>query len=74
VVIDIQATFLDTASRADLIQEIGKLCLRRDPNLPKRLSDYQRTQTYQHSDIIRVWKGKNAVAQKLGDDLGSIKN
>lgn len=54
VVVDVQATFLGTASRADLIKEIGKLYLRRDPNLPKQLSDHQRTQAYQRPDIIRI--------------------
>ena len=74
MVVDVQATFLGTASRADLIKEIGKLCLRRDPNLPKRLSDHQRTQAHQHPDVIRAQKEKDALAQKLKDDFGSIKN
>ena len=74
VVVDVQATFLGTASRADLIKEIGKLCLRRDPNLPKRLSDHQRTQAHQHPDVIRAQKEKDLLAQNLKDDFGTIKN
>ncbi|KAI4192102.1 MAG: hypothetical protein LQ350_008699, partial [Teloschistes chrysophthalmus] len=74
VVVDVQATFLGTASRGDLIKEIGKLCLRRDPNLPKRLLEQQRTQAYQRHDITRAQEEKNALAQKLKDDFGSIKN
>ena len=74
MVVDVQATFLGTASRADLIKEIGKLCLRRDPNLPKRLSDHQRTQAHQHPDVVRAQKEKDALAQRLKDDFGSIKN
>ncbi len=74
VVVDVQATFLGTASRSDLIKEIGKLCLRRDPNLPKRLSDDQRMQAHQHSDVIRAQKQKDAIAQRLQNDFGSIKN
>ena len=74
MVVDVQATFLGTASRADLIKEISKLCLHRDPNLPKRLSDHQRTQAHQHSDVIHAEKEENTVAQKLIDDFGSIKN
>ncbi|KAI4086156.1 MAG: hypothetical protein L6R37_008439, partial [Teloschistes peruensis] len=74
VVVDVQATFLGTASRADLIKEIGKLCLRRDPNLPKQLSDHQRTQACQRPDIIRIQQEKDALAQKLKNDFGTIKN
>ena len=74
MVVDVQATFLGTASRADLIKEIGKLCLRRDPNLPKWLSDHQRTQAHQHPDVIRAQKEKDALAQGLKDDFGFIKN
>ena len=74
MVVDVQATFLGTASRADLIKEIGKLCLRRDPNLLKRLLDHQRTQAHQHPDVIIAQKEKDALAQRLKDDYGSIKN
>ena len=74
MVVDVQATFLGTASKADLIKEIGKLCLRRDPNLPKRLSDHQRTQAHQHPDVTRVQKEKDVLTQKLKDEFGSIKN
>ncbi|KAL8776434.1 MAG: hypothetical protein Q9194_003153 [Teloschistes cf. exilis] len=74
MVIDVQATFLGTASRTDLIKDIGKLCLRRDPNLPKRLSDYQRAQVFQRHDITRVQKEKETLEQKLKDDFGSIRN
>ncbi len=74
MVVDVQATFLGTASRSDLIKEIGKLCLRRDPNLPKRLSDVQRTQAHQHPDVIRIQQKKDALKQQLQDEFGSIKN
>jgi len=74
VIVDVQATFLGNASKSDLIKQIGKLCLRRDPNLPKRLSDDQRTQAHQHPDIIRVQQEKDALRQRLQDEFGSIKN
>ena len=74
MVVNVQATFLSTASRADLIREIGKLCLRRDPNLLKRHSDHQRTQAHQHHDIVRAQREKDTLAQNLRDDFGSIKN
>lgn len=74
VIIDVQATFLGNASKSDLIKQIGKLCLRRDPNLPKRLSDDQRTQAYQHPDVIRIQQEKDALKQRLQDEFGSIKN
>lgn len=74
MVVDVQATFLGTASRTGLIKEIEKLGLRRDPNLPKRLSDHQRTQVHQHPDVIRAQKEKVALAQKFRDSFGSIKD
>ena len=73
VVVDVQATSVGTASRADLIEEIGKLCLRREPNLPKRLLD-QCTQAHQHPDVVSTQKEKDALAQRLKDNYGSTKN
>lgn len=37
---------------SNIIKEIGKLCLRQDPNLPRRLTDSQRASAHQHPDII----------------------
>lgn len=74
MIIDVQATFLNTVSRTDLIKKIKKLCLRRDSNLSKRLSDHQRTQAHQHPDVIRAQKEKVALAQKLRDNFSFIKN
>lgn len=74
MVVDAQATFLGTTSKSDLIKEIGKLCLRRDPNLPKWLTEDQRTQAHQHPDVVRAKKQKDALAQRLQDGPGSIKN
>lgn len=48
--------------------------MRRELNLPKRLSDHQLTQAHQHPDIIHVQREKDALAQELRDDFGSIKN
>lgn len=74
VIVDVQTIFLDTAFRSDLIKKIEKLCLRRDSNLLKRLSNDQCMQTHQHSDVIHAQKQKNIIAQRLQNDFDSIKN
>ena len=68
MVVDVQATFLDT------VKNIRKLCLHRILNLPKRLSGHQRTQAHQHPDVIRAQKEKDLLAQKLKNDFNTIKN
>ena len=74
MIVDVQATFLGNASKSDLIKQIGKLCLRRDPNLPKRLSDDQRLQAHRHLDIFRIQKEKDDLKQRLQEEFGSIRN
>ena len=44
VIVDVQATFLGKELKANQIKEMGKLTLRRDPNLPKSLTPVQRQQ------------------------------
>ena len=61
VAVDVQATFLGNASKSDLIKEIGKICLRQDPNLPKRLSKEEKTQALQHPDLIKLQKAKTLL-------------
>ena len=73
-VVDIQATFLSTASKLDLIKEIRKLCLHCDPNLPKWLLNNQCVQAHQHSNVICAQKKKNALAQRLQNNYDCIKN
>ena len=74
VVVNIQATFLSTASKADLIKKIEKLCLHDDPNLLKQLLDHQHTQAHQHPDVTHIQKEKDILTQKLKDKFSSIKN
>ena len=38
IVADVQATFLGQESQADLIKEVGRITLLRDPNLPRELT------------------------------------
>ncbi|KAL8855302.1 MAG: hypothetical protein Q9178_008056 [Gyalolechia marmorata] len=38
VVVDVQATFLGSTSKSDMVKEISKLCLRQDPKLLRRLT------------------------------------
>ena len=54
VIVDVQATFLGRESKSDLIKEMGKLTLRRDPNLPKKLSEAQRKAAHQTPDIDKA--------------------
>ncbi|KAL9581014.1 MAG: hypothetical protein Q9203_006070 [Teloschistes exilis] len=42
--VDVQATFLGTTSKANMIKEIGRLCIRDDSNLPRSLTPEQRIQ------------------------------
>lgn len=72
-VVDVQATFLGTASRMDLIKQIGKLCLRRDPLLPKKLSDTQRAQAHQNPDVARLRSQKDRFARKVKDEFTTLK-
>ena len=65
MVVDVQATFLGNASKSDLIKEIGKLCLRQDPNLPKRLSKEEKTQALQRPDFIKLRKAKSLLEQEI---------
>lgn len=64
--VDVQAAFLGQDSMSDLIKEIGKLCLRRDPKLPKRLTDTQRTLVHQHPDIISAEQAKIMLQKQVG--------
>ena len=54
MIVDVQATFLGTESKSDLIKEMGKLTLRRDPNLPKKLTEEQKRIAHQHPDLIKA--------------------
>lgn len=45
-----------------------------DLNLPKRLSNHQRTQAHQHPDVISAQKEKDILAQRPKDDYDFIKN
>ncbi len=65
VVVDVQAAFLGHDSMSDIIKEIGKLCLRRDPNLPKRLTDSQRASAHQHPDIISAEQAKVELQKQI---------
>ena len=50
---------------SNMIKEIGKLCLRRDPNLPRRLTDSQRASTHQHPDIISAEQAIVGLQKKV---------
>ncbi|MCJ1473138.1 hypothetical protein MMC13_001789 [Lambiella insularis] len=72
VVVDVQATFLGETSKSDLIKEIGKLCLRRDPNLPKRLSDEQRLQVHALPTVVSAQTHLEDLKKRLENGFGSI--
>ncbi len=50
---------------SNMIKEIGKLCLRRDPNLPRRLTDSQRASAHQHPDIISAEQAIVGLQKKV---------
>ena len=67
-----QAIFLGHTSRSDLIKEIGKLCLRRDSNLPKALTETQKKQVQKHDDIVRLDQKRAALKSELKCEFGTI--
>jgi len=69
----VQAAFLGQDSLSGLIKEIGKLCLRRDPNLPKRLTDSQRALAHRHPDIIGVEQAKVELKREIESVYSSMK-
>jgi len=63
--VDVQAALLGQDSISDMIEEIGKLCLRRDPDLPKRLTDSQRASAHRHPDIISAEQAKVELQKQI---------
>lgn len=45
VVVDVQAIFLGSTPKSDMIKEISKLCLRQDPKLPRSLTMDEKLKT-----------------------------
>ena len=72
VVVDVQALFLGHTSRSDLIKEIGKLCLRRDSNLPKALTDIQKKQAHDHNGIVKLEQKRTALKLELNCEFGTL--
>ena len=70
VVIDVQATFLGNESKSDLIKEMGKMTLRRDPNLPTKLSEEEKQAAHQTPEInaaVDLFAStRRAVIKKFG--------
>ncbi|KAL8761674.1 MAG: hypothetical protein Q9194_007663, partial [Teloschistes cf. exilis] len=52
--VDVQATFFGTTSKANMIKEIGRLCIRDDSNLPRSLTPEQRIQVLRDPEIQRL--------------------
>ena len=73
IIVDVQATFLGHNSMLDLIKEIGKLCLCRDPNLPRRLTDSQQALAHRHPDIIRAEQARVEVKKRIASAHSSMK-
>ncbi|KAL8724132.1 MAG: hypothetical protein Q9166_008119 [cf. Caloplaca sp. 2 TL-2023] len=74
VVVDVQATFLGSTSKSDMIKEIGKLCLRQDPDLPRRLTKEQKLQARCQPEIQRLERRRDALTQELKVQFGRIKD
>ncbi|KAI4281520.1 MAG: hypothetical protein L6R38_003624 [Xanthoria sp. 2 TBL-2021] len=63
VVVDVQATFLGSTSKSDMIKEIGKLCLRQDPKLPRSLTMDQKLQARNQPDSQQLERRRDALTQ-----------
>ena len=72
VIIDVQATFLGQESKSDLIKEMGRLALRRDPNLPKELTPAEKQQAHQDKDLIEAKANFEELSKKLRHEYGQI--
>ena len=54
IVVDTQAAFLGQEPMSDLIKEMGKMALRRDPNLPKGLTETQKKEAHLAEDLVQA--------------------
>ena len=72
VIVDVQATFLGQTSRSDLIKEVGKLTLRRDPNLPKALTPQQKKKAHQAEDLVAAEQRRDVLGAALRQEFGHI--
>ena len=54
IVVDTQAAFLGQEPMSDLIKEMGKMALRRDPNLPKGLTEAQKEEAHLAEDLVQA--------------------
>lgn len=72
VIVDVQATFLGQSSKSDLIKEMGKLTLRRDPNLPKQLTDAQKKEAHQVPALISAKSRWHLLGRQLKQEFGQI--
>lgn len=72
VVVDVQATFLGQDSKSDLIKEMGKLALRRDPNIPKGLTDVQKQEAHQAPELQDAETNWRSLGHQLKQQYGQI--
>ncbi len=73
IVVDVQSIFLGRDSMSDVIKEIGKLSLRRDPDLPKRLTAEQKAQAHQHPDIVAAKETREELKRWVLNESGTIR-
>ncbi|KAI4090404.1 MAG: hypothetical protein LQ339_008362 [Xanthoria mediterranea] len=74
IVVDIQATFLGSTSKSDIIKEIGKLCLRQDPNLPRSLIIDQKLQARNQPELQQLERRRDALTQGLRAQFAKLKD
>ena len=72
VIVDVQATFLGQESKSDLIKEMGKLTLRRDPNLPKKLTQEQKVQAYHVPELIDACQNFALLGRDMQSQFGAL--
>lgn len=74
MVVDVQATFLGFTSKSDIIKEIGKLCLRQDPNLPRSLTIDQKLQARNQPELQQLERQRNVLTQGLRAHFAKLKD
>ncbi|KAL8673854.1 MAG: hypothetical protein Q9168_001719 [Polycauliona sp. 1 TL-2023] len=74
VIVDVQATFLGSTSKSDMIKEIGKLCLRQDPNLPCSLTEEQKVQAHTQPDLQKLEHRREGLTRELKAQFRRLKD
>ncbi|KAL8641816.1 MAG: hypothetical protein Q9228_001434 [Teloschistes exilis] len=69
IVVDVQSTFLGDQSKSAMIKQIGRLCQRLDPNMPRRLTEEQVRDAYRQPKFRQILHDMERRRHSLRLDL-----